>query len=216
MSPSPTTRMPRAQRRTQLLELATQVFTQKGYHGTSMDDIAAAAGVTKPVLYQHFDSKVTLYLEVIDIIAVGLLAEVREIGAFEGDTTQRVRYGITRFYELISVQNALRLFTGNESISDEVQDRAGAVLDQMAVDLAEVLTAFREMSTAQSRIIGRGLIAVTQTTALLLHEAQDDVEREEILEVMSTFMVHGLRGFTPREGAAAPGSALGADAPSSR
>src|SRR5690625_5722273 len=58
-----TSRMPRAQRRTQLLELATSVFTQKGFQATSMDDIAAAAGVTKPVLYQHFDSKETLYVE---------------------------------------------------------------------------------------------------------------------------------------------------------
>lgn len=215
MSTSPTTRMPRAQRRTQLLELATQVFTQNGYHGTSMDDIAAAAGVTKPVLYQHFDSKVTLYLEVIDIISVGLLAEVRSIGSFEGDTSQRVRYGLTRFYELISVQNALRLFTGNESISDEVQERAGAVLDQMAIELAEVLTAFREMSTAQSRIIGRGLISVTQTTALLLHEARDEADREATLEVMSAFTVQGLTAFTPLEGPASSGSALGADGSSS-
>src|SRR5690625_1704509 len=68
-----TSRMPRAQRRTQLLELATSVFTQKGFQATSMDDIAAAAGVTKPVLYQHFDSKETLYVEVIDITARSLL-----------------------------------------------------------------------------------------------------------------------------------------------
>ena len=58
MSTSSTPRMPRAQRRAQLLDLATQVFTEKGFQATSMDDIAAAAGVTKPVLYQHFESKI--------------------------------------------------------------------------------------------------------------------------------------------------------------
>ena len=76
MSTSATARMPRAQRRNQLLELATQVFTEKGYQATSMDDIAAAAGVTKPVLYQHFSSKQSLYIEVLDIIAESMLEEV--------------------------------------------------------------------------------------------------------------------------------------------
>lgn len=215
MSPSPTTptptRMPRAQRRTQLLELATRVFTQSGYHGTSMDDIAAAAGVTKPVLYQHFSSKESLYVEVIDIIAVGLLDEVKVVGAHEGDTVARVRYGVERFYQLVSLQNALRLFTGNESISESVQARAGKVLDEMAIGLAHVLLASRQMNTEQSRIIGRGLITASQTTALLLHDAADDAERESILEVMTTFMVRGLTGFAPLEKPRVAGTVLGAD-----
>lgn len=211
MTPSPTTRMPRAQRRTQLLELATRVFTEKGFHGTSMDDIASAAGVTKPVLYQHFDSKETLYVEVIDIIAEHMLAEVRAIGSFEGDTPQRVRYGLERFYDLVSLENSLRLFTGNESISEAVQRRASEVLDQMAVELAGVLAASRQITAEQSRVIGRGLIASTQTTALLLHDAVGDAERASILEVMTTFMVHGLTGFAPLEHPRIAGTVLGAD-----
>lgn len=211
MSPSPTPRMPRAQRRTQLLELATRVFTQKGFQGTSMDDIAFAAGVTKPVLYQHFSSKETLYVEVIDIIAEQLFDEVREIGSFDGDTRGRVRHGLVRFYQLVSLENALRLFTGNEPVSETVQRRADAVLDRMAVELAEVLAASRRMSTVESRVIGRGLIAATQSTARLLHEASDDAEREEILEMMTTFMVYGVTGFDPLENPRIVGTVLGAD-----
>ena len=48
------TRLPRDQRRIQLLDAASEVFTSKGYHTAAMDDIADAAGVSKPVLYQHF------------------------------------------------------------------------------------------------------------------------------------------------------------------
>ncbi|GAA1488460.1 TetR/AcrR family transcriptional regulator [Brachybacterium sacelli] len=211
MSPSPTPRMPRAQRRSQLLELATRVFTEKGFQGTSMDDIASAAGVTKPVLYQHFSSKETLYVEVIDIIAERMLGEVREIGSFEGDTPQRVRHGLERFYQLVSLENALRLFTGHESVSEAVQKRVDAVLDKMAIELSGVLAASRQMSSDQARIIGRGLIADTQTTARLLHEAGGDAEREEVLEVMTTFMVHGLTGFAPRRRPRVAGTVLGAD-----
>src|SRR5699024_488547 len=196
---------------TQLLELAARVFTRKGFQGTSMDDIAFAAGVTKPVLYQHFSSKETLYVEVIGIIAEQMLEEVREIGSFDGDTGGRVRHGLERFYQLVSLDSAPRLFTGDDHVSDAVQRRADEVLDRMAVELAGVLAASRRMSTVESRVTGRGLIAASQSTARLLHDAADDAEREEILEVMTAFLVHGLTGFAPLETPRIAGAVLGAD-----
>ena len=51
------TRLPAAERREQLLDAAMTAFAANGYHGTSMNDVAKAAGITKPVLYQHFESK---------------------------------------------------------------------------------------------------------------------------------------------------------------
>src|ERR671922_2134232 len=59
-------RMPRDERRAQLLAAATDVFVNNGYHATVMDDIAERAGVSKPVLYQHFPSKLELYLALLD------------------------------------------------------------------------------------------------------------------------------------------------------
>lgn len=173
-----------------------------------MDDIAAAAGVTKPVLYQHFDSKETLYIEVIDITAQNLLAGVRDIGVLDGSTTERVRHGLERFYQLVTLDNALRLFTGHEVISDRVQQRVGTVLDEMAIELAVVLTASRQLSNQQARVIGRGLIAMTQTTAVLLHEAAGEAERAEILDLMTQVAVHGLTGFEPLEAPAVAGAVL--------
>lgn len=211
MSSSPTARMPRAQRRSQLLQIATRVFTEKGFQSASMDDIAAAAGVTKPVLYQHFDSKETLYVEVLDIIAELMLEEVRAIGGHGGDTTERVRGGLQRFYRFVSLENSLRLFTGHETISEVVQQRVVTVLDRMAIELAEVLTASRQMSTEESRVLGRGVIAITQTTAQLLHGAREDSERTAILDTMTTTVVHGLTGFTPLEKPRIAGVVLGAE-----
>lgn len=211
MTTSPTARMPRAQRRSQLLELATRVFTEKGFQATSMDDIAAAAGVTKPVLYQHFDSKESLYVEVLDIIAESMLEEVRALGEHEGDTVSRVRTGLHRFYRFVALDNSLRLFTGHEVISEVVQERVVAVLDRLALELAGVLIASRQVSTEQSRSLGRAFIAVAQTTAQLLHAAGDEAEREEILETMTTTMVHGLTGFAPREKPRVAGVVLEAD-----
>lgn len=211
MSTSATARMPRAQRRNQLLELATRVFTEKGYQATSMDDIAAAAGVTKPVLYQHFSSKQSLYIEVLDIIAESMLEEVRALGEFQGDTSSRVRSGLQRFYRFVAMDNSLRLFTGHEVISEAVQERVVIVLDRLAIALAGVLTAFRQLSIEESRILGHGLIAVTQTTAQLLHSAEDEAARETILYTMTTTVVHGLTGFAALENPRSSEVVLGAD-----
>jgi AcrR family transcriptional regulator len=56
------TRMPAAERRAAVLRAAATLFGERGYAGTRLDDVAAAAGVTKPIVYRHFDSKKALYL----------------------------------------------------------------------------------------------------------------------------------------------------------
>ena len=60
-------RLPRQARRKQLLSAAQAVFVASGYHAAAMDDIAERAGVSKPVLYQHFPGKMELYLSLIHI-----------------------------------------------------------------------------------------------------------------------------------------------------
>ena len=60
-------RLPRDERRAQLLVAALEVFTAAGYHSAAMDEIADRAKVSKPVLYQHFPSKLELYLAVLDL-----------------------------------------------------------------------------------------------------------------------------------------------------
>jgi AcrR family transcriptional regulator len=70
---SQATRLPAARRRRQLLDVAQEVFASRGFHATSMDEVAEAAGVTKPVLYQHFDSKRRLYQELLEDVGQQLL-----------------------------------------------------------------------------------------------------------------------------------------------
>ena len=60
-------RLPRDERRALLLSAALEVFTAAGYHSAAMDEIADRANVSKPVLYQHFPSKLDLYLAVLDL-----------------------------------------------------------------------------------------------------------------------------------------------------
>ena len=56
-------------RRRQLFDVALSLFAEHGYAATTMDDIAESAGVTKPLVYQHFESKRALYLELMDVVS---------------------------------------------------------------------------------------------------------------------------------------------------
>ena len=95
------TRLPAARRRRQLLEVALRVFADRGYHDASMNDIAVAAGVTKPVLYQHFTSKRELFTELLTDVGRDLQDKITKAiasahgpvlrGAFRSGAFDRVR-----------------------------------------------------------------------------------------------------------------------------
>jgi AcrR family transcriptional regulator len=72
----PPRRLPRLQRREQILAAATEAFARNGFAATSLDDVAAEAGVTRVILYRHFDSKTDLYQAVLDRMCARLDAHV--------------------------------------------------------------------------------------------------------------------------------------------
>src|SRR4051795_10438927 len=96
------TRLPRSARRKQLLGAAQEVFVAQGYHSAAMDDIAERAGVSKPVLYQHFPSKLDLYLALLDQHADDLVRRVRRALASTTDNYERVHGSITAYYDFVA------------------------------------------------------------------------------------------------------------------
>jgi AcrR family transcriptional regulator len=79
----PVRRLPRVQRRQQILAAATEAFARNGFAATGLDDIAAQAGITRVILYRHFDSKTDLYQAVLDRMCARLDAHVEEpVGGF--------------------------------------------------------------------------------------------------------------------------------------
>jgi len=73
-----------------IAQSAAQLFTERGYAGTTLDDVAAAAGVTKPLLYRHFESKQALHLELLESHRDGLLGELAETVATPGPLAERL------------------------------------------------------------------------------------------------------------------------------
>ena len=83
-------RMPRKARRAQLLSSALEVFVAQGYHAAAMDDIAERAGVSKPVLYQHFPGKLDLYLALLDVSCDTIIDNCRRALDSTDDNKSRV------------------------------------------------------------------------------------------------------------------------------
>jgi AcrR family transcriptional regulator len=81
--PEPVRRLPRPERREQVLAAATEAFARNGFAATSLDHVAAHAGITRVILYRHFDSKTDLYQAVLDRMCARLDAHVEEpVGGF--------------------------------------------------------------------------------------------------------------------------------------
>src|SRR5512138_3470289 len=94
-------RLPRSARRKQLLAAAQQVFVAQGYHAAAMDDIADRAGVSKPVLYQHFPGKLELYLALLDESAEKLTAIVRDALSSTTENRERVPATFRAFFDFV-------------------------------------------------------------------------------------------------------------------
>ena len=83
-APEPVRRLRRGERREQILVAATTAFARSGFAATSLDDIAAEAGVSRAILYRHFDSKTDLYRAILDRVSARLGERV-EVGELSGD-----------------------------------------------------------------------------------------------------------------------------------
>src|SRR5499427_5803827 len=106
-------RMPADQRRQQLFDVARERFSRQGFHATSMDEIAEAAGVTKPVLYQHFPSKRALYSELLEDTGRRLLDRLAEATSRVTSGRERVESGFRAYFEFaVGDRSGFRLLFG--------------------------------------------------------------------------------------------------------
>jgi AcrR family transcriptional regulator len=120
-----TRRLTAEQRRQQLFSVALELFARRGYRATTMDDIAEAAGVTKPLVYQHFSSKRALYLELVDSIAQELLIAVRGAVMRAEGPRQQVEMGFAAYFRLVINREAeFRLLYGRDHADDKELGRA--------------------------------------------------------------------------------------------
>ncbi len=87
-----------SERKRIILEKALELFADRGFHGVSLDEIASASRITKPVLYDHFSSKQDLYLQVSREIRERLLATGRNAIQPPPSLAERIRAGVEAFF----------------------------------------------------------------------------------------------------------------------
>jgi AcrR family transcriptional regulator len=132
-------RLPAAIRRRQILDHAILVFARRGFHATSMNDVADAAGVTKPVLYQHFRSKRALYLAALNDVGDRLRQSIEKVTAEASNPREQVTAGLTAYFRFVEEHTeAFSLLFGGGSRRDrEFSAAARAVESAVATSTAE-------------------------------------------------------------------------------
>ena len=141
-APAPRRRVPRAEREEQMVAAATRIFAERGFNAASMDEIAEASGITKPMLYAYFGSKEGLFLACVDRGSHVLRARVRE-AALGAPTPQQALYAglvaVMRFVEDNDELWAL-LYPHGPSSSGTFSEAAARAHDEMSALLAELMT----------------------------------------------------------------------------
>jgi AcrR family transcriptional regulator len=171
-------RLTAGQRRHQLFAVALELFAQRGYRATTMDDIAEAAGVTKPLLYQHFSSKRALYLELVDSIAKDLLTAIRRAVMKADGPRQQVELGFAAYFRLVVSHEAeFRLLYGRDHADDQELGRAlRAVEDAIAEAIDPLIDA--GLDDDHRRLLAYGIVGMAEGASRRFMEQRPDSEAE--------------------------------------
>lgn len=186
-------RLPAARRRRQLIAVATKVFAERGYHDASMEDVAEAAGVTKPVLYQHFDSKRDLYLELLGDISTQLADEISAATSKASSPRQQVERGFTAYFRFVaSHEDGFRLLFGSGARQDsEFADFTERVEDSIAQLVAGLIEA--DLDDDHRTLLAYGIVGLAEGTSRHLVASGSGEDPETTARRLADLAWAGLR-----------------------
>ena len=182
-------------RREQILEVALDVFSSAGFHGASMNDVAVAAGVTKPVLYQHFDSKRDLYTALLDEVGHRLLDAIAKATAEATDGRTQTELGFRAYFRWVaSDEAAFRLLFGSGTSSDREFAKAIAAVTAQAAAATVPLIAV-DIPESRRRTLAHALVGMAEGASRRLVELGDDFDPDEIAAEVAALAWAGLRAL---------------------
>ena len=190
-------RLPRSARRRQLLGAAQEVFVAQGYHAAAMDDIADRAGVSKPVLYQHFPGKLDLYLALLEEHAEAMVAAVRDALDSTSDNKQRVAATIEAYFRFVDEDGgAFRLvFESDLTNQSEVRERVEGTTLACAELISEVIREDAGLPKEQSRLLAVGLVGMAQVSARYWLADGGSIPRDAASRLLASLSWRGIGGF---------------------
>jgi len=194
-------RLPADERRQQLLAVSCELFARTGFHDTSMDDIAEAAGVTKPVLYQHFPSKRALYGELLEDTGRRLLDRLAEATSRATSGRERVEAGFRAYFQFaVGDRSSFRLLFGASIRSDPEFARTVEAILQAAADTISTLIDL-PTSDEQRRVLAYALVGMAESVGrrAATEPGATDVDGDELAAWIAEFAWFGLRGVRAEE-----------------
>ncbi len=190
-------RLPRQARREQLLASAQEVFVERGYHAAAMDEIAETAGVSKPVLYQHFPSKLDLYLALLEQSSQDLVDRVQLALDGTHDNHLRVRAAIEAYFAFVDDKAAAFRLIFESDLTNE--PAVGAIVEgtdsRCALAISHVIAADTGLPEDQSMLMATGLTGMAQTAARYWLREQGRIPRDQASHIMSVLAWRGVSGF---------------------
>ncbi len=196
------TRLPRSARRAQLLGAAQEVFVAQGYHAAAMDEIAERAGVSKPVLYQHFPGKLELYLALLDQSSEALVQAVLSALTATTDNKQRVHSAIEAYFAFVDDEAAaFRLVFESDLVNEEaVRERVDRVTRRCAEAMASVIAEDTGLTAEESMLLAVGLAGMAHVAARYWVSARGTIPRDDAARLVGSLSWRGIRGFPRRDG----------------
>lgn len=197
MADEKTNRLPRDERRAQLLVAALEVFTAAGYHSAAMDEIADRAKVSKPVLYQHFPSKLDLYLAVLDLHIDSLVFAIQKAIASTRENSSRVSATVEAYFGFINSEGeAFRLlFESDMNLEPQVRERLNRMTYDCAAAVSAVISIETGLGKEESMMLAVGIIGTVQTTARHWLDRDGKIDRQRATELVMNLIWRGISGF---------------------
>ena len=193
-------RLPRVARRAQLLQAAHDVFVANGYHAAAMDEIADRAGVSKPVLYQHFPGKLDLYLALLDHSGEVLLRRLHEALSSTEDNKERVTATMNAYFEFVDdpAETYRLLFESDLTNESAVRDRLDRLNSGCADEIAKIIAEDTGLPVEESTLLAIGLVGVAQVSARYWLDSHGSIPRNAAAELVATLSWRGIGGFPKR------------------
>ena len=197
MSEDKSVRLPRDERRAQLLVAALEVFTAAGYHSAAMDEIADRANVSNPVLYQHFPSKLDLYLAVLDLHIDSLVFAIQKAIASNRENSSRVAATVEAYFGFIDNEGeAFRLlFESDMNLEPQVRERLNRMTYDCAAAVSAVISIDTGLGKEESMMLAVGIIGTVQTTARHWLDRDGKIDRQRATELVMNLIWRGISGF---------------------
>jgi AcrR family transcriptional regulator len=192
-------RLPRTARRAQLLAAAQDVFAKNGYHAAAMDEIAERAGVSKPVLYQHFPGKLELYMALLEMHVDELIMRVTDAMESTTDNKVRVRNAVSAYFDFVDGESqAYRLvFESDLRGEPAVQAAIDRGTDACTAAITATITADAGLDEERAQLLAVGLVGISQVAARSWLANNRSMPKEEAVGLISMLAWKGIGGGYP-------------------